>query len=291
MASKPIDTCSPVEAITSSSRWLGSGWSSFARASRRLVSPAMAEGTTTSWWPSRAKRATRRATSRMRSGLPMEVPPYFWTINDTLALFRGPGKSSYSSPTRPPPGMTNPLRPQSVALIALAIGVAATLAGWYVVGRQAEAEARAELASQAAVATNVVERRIQRYIDLLYGLDALANHEPSLSRLEFHTFVSALDLGLRLPGVQAVEYLRRVRDRDRDAFVASVRNDRTLTIKGYPEFNIRPPGRRDEYWVIDYVEPLAGNESAFGLDVRARRGADQAAERSRDTGSPIFTGK
>jgi hypothetical protein len=25
----------------------------------------------------------RRATSRMRSGLPMEVPPYFWTIRDT----------------------------------------------------------------------------------------------------------------------------------------------------------------------------------------------------------------
>ena len=30
---------------------------------------------------SAAKRATRRATSRMRSGLPMEVPPYFWTIS------------------------------------------------------------------------------------------------------------------------------------------------------------------------------------------------------------------
>src|SRR4051812_38887787 len=25
----------------------------------------------------------RRATSRMRSGLPMEVPPYFWTMSDT----------------------------------------------------------------------------------------------------------------------------------------------------------------------------------------------------------------
>src|SRR5689334_20991545 len=112
------------------------------------------------------------------------------------------------------------LRPQSVALIALACGIAATLTGWWIVGRQAEREARAEFANQASLATNVVERRIQRYIDLLYGLDALANHEPSLTRIEFHNYVAALDLGARLPGVQAVEYIRRVGAAQRDEFVA-----------------------------------------------------------------------
>ena len=187
--------------------------------------------------------------------------------------------------------MTNHLRPQSVALITLAFGVAATLAGWFVVGRQAEGEARTEFASQAAVATNVVERRIQRYVDLLYGLDALANHEPKLSRLEFHTYVTALDLGQRLPGVQAVEFLRRVREPEREAFAAQVRADRSLSPGGYPDFSIKPPGVSDEYWVIDYVETMAGNESVFGLDISARRGAREAAERSRDTASPVFTGK
>jgi len=187
--------------------------------------------------------------------------------------------------------MTNYLRPQSVALLALAFGVAATVAGWYVVGRQAEGEARAEFASQAAVATNVVERRLQRYIDLLYALDALANHQPTLSRLEFHNYVAALDLGQRLPGVQAVEFLRRVREHDREAFIERVRTDRSLTQRGYPGFSIKPPGVRSEYWVIDYVEPMSGNESVFGLDIHARRGAREAAERSRDHASPVFTGK
>ncbi len=78
-----METCSPVEAMTSSSRGSGSGFSSFARARRRFVSPDMAETTTTTWWPSFTNRSTRRATSRMRSGLPMEVPPYFWTMRDT----------------------------------------------------------------------------------------------------------------------------------------------------------------------------------------------------------------
>lgn len=52
------------------------GDSSLARPSRRLVSPLIAEGTTTIWWPARAHLATRLATLRIRSVDPIEVPPY-----------------------------------------------------------------------------------------------------------------------------------------------------------------------------------------------------------------------
>ena len=70
-----------VVAITSSSRGSGCGWSSFASAIRRLVSPAIAEGTTTRSWPAAFHFATRRATLRMRSIEPTEVPPNFWMIS------------------------------------------------------------------------------------------------------------------------------------------------------------------------------------------------------------------
>src|SRR6185436_7506245 len=63
-------------------RGFGSAFSSRARPRSRLVSPAIAEGTTTTWWPSFTKRAMRFATSRILSGEPIEVPPYFWTIRD-----------------------------------------------------------------------------------------------------------------------------------------------------------------------------------------------------------------
>ena len=73
----------------------GDGWGAEAEAllfaaaradhGARLIRPAMAEGTTTSRCPSRAKRAPPRATSRMRSVLPMEVPPYFCTIKAILS--------------------------------------------------------------------------------------------------------------------------------------------------------------------------------------------------------------
>ena len=61
--------------------------------------------------------------------------------------------------------MKNYLRPQSVALVALACGVGATLFSWLLIGRQVEIESQAEFANQARLAGNVIERRIQRYVD------------------------------------------------------------------------------------------------------------------------------
>jgi diguanylate cyclase (GGDEF)-like protein/PAS domain S-box-containing protein len=183
------------------------------------------------------------------------------------------------------------LKPQSVALIALACGAGATLFAWFLAGRHVELERRAEFANQARLAANVVERRIQRFIDVLIGLDGLANRDVELSRRDFHNYVAGLDLARRIPGVQAVEYVRRVPASQREAFVERVRRDRSLTVKGYPNYDIRPEGRREEYWAVEYLEPLAGNEPAFGLDLLSREVPRIAAERSRDSGEPTMTGR
>src|SRR4030095_8670223 len=50
----------------------------------RLIShsatPLIAETTTTTRFPASCVAMTRRATFMIRSGLPTDVPPYFWTI-------------------------------------------------------------------------------------------------------------------------------------------------------------------------------------------------------------------
>ena len=76
-ASRPTVTCSPVEAMTSSSRSLGSARDLAASPSRRLVSPDIAETMTATWWPWRWVARQRRATFLIRSTEPTEVPPYF----------------------------------------------------------------------------------------------------------------------------------------------------------------------------------------------------------------------
>src|SRR4051812_25584264 len=162
-------------------------------------------------------------------------------------------KSSYSSVADIRNRMKRSLRPQRVALFALACGAAATLLAWHLVGRQAKAQSEAEFASQAAVAANVVEGRIHRYIDVLYGLEAFAIHEAAPTREQFHLYAGGLDMQTRFPGLLAVEFVRRVPEAERARFVAQVRADRTVQSQGYPDFDIHPPGSRDEYWVVDYI--------------------------------------
>jgi diguanylate cyclase (GGDEF)-like protein/PAS domain S-box-containing protein len=187
--------------------------------------------------------------------------------------------------------MKSHLRPRTLAVIALVCGLAASLAAWFASGRLVERESRARFAAQAGLAGSLLERRIQRYTDLLYGVAALAYHDPTLSRAEYARYVSALELGRRFPGVHAVELIRRVPDEERDEYVQRVRADRSVSAAGYPAFDIRPSGRRDEYWVVDFVEPREGNESVFGLDMRTRMGAAAAAERARGSDEPAATGR
>ena len=187
--------------------------------------------------------------------------------------------------------MKSHLRPQTLAIIALACGLAASALAWFAAGHQVEREGQAKFDAQAGLAAGLLERRIQRYIDLLYSVAALAYHDETLNRAEFARFIASLSLDRRYRGVQAVEFIRRVSDEERDGYVQSVRADRSLFPEGQPGFDIRPGGRRAEYWVVDFVEPRAGNESLPGLDMRTRVGAAATAERAHASNEPAATGR
>jgi diguanylate cyclase (GGDEF)-like protein/PAS domain S-box-containing protein len=183
------------------------------------------------------------------------------------------------------------LRPRTVALITLGCGVALSVAAWFFAARQVERAARADFDNQASLAASLVDRRVQRYVDLLYGLEALSATGRELSRADFRRHVSALQAAKRFPGVQAMQFIRRVPGDKLEAFVKAVRADRSIAPGGYPRFDVRPREERPEHWVIDYVEPIPGNEAAFGLDLQARSTPRFAMERARDTAEPVATGR
>jgi PAS domain S-box-containing protein len=141
-----------------------------------------------------------------------------------------------------------------------------------------------------------IDDRLGSYADILVGLRALFASASSVDRLRFHRFVESLDLKHRFPGFDSLNYAAYIPVRDKDRFEESVRRDRSLDPKGYPGFRIKPPGLRPEYYVIEYLEPMAGYEFAFGLDIAANPAADPrillAALRSaRDSGQLTASGQ
>ncbi len=187
--------------------------------------------------------------------------------------------------------MTSAIRHTGLAPAVLALGIALSLGAWFLAAGVVEKQAKADFDRIALATVGAIERRTQRYIDILNGLEGLFGHDPSVSRLAFQHYVNSLNLSTRFPGVQAVEFIRRVRLAEKADYESSVRDDRSITRSGFPDFSIKPAGLRAEYHVVHYVEPAAGNEVAFGLDIRSRQAALVASERARDVGEPIVTGR
>ena len=153
--------------------------------------------------------------------------------------------------------------------VVLVVGVPASLMLSTIVRDTVDKVAQLRFDRQAGDAKSIIENRVQFYADILYGLKALMASQGPIGRLQFHNYVESLDPPHRYPGLDVVNFMTYVPARDKQRFEESVRNDTSLEPGGYPNFAIKPPGERPEYFVLVYVEPMAGFEFAFGLDVGA----------------------
>src|SRR6185437_14073712 len=57
------------------------------------------------------------------------------------------------------------------------------------------------------------------------------------------------------------------------------------------DFSVHPPGLRDGYDVLTYLEPLESNREAVGLDMSGLPLRRAAMERLRDTGDALSSGR
>ena len=67
--------------------------------------------------------------------------------------------------------MTRLLRHTGLARVVLILGIAMSLAAWFFVARLMDKQARADFDMKVRATISAVERRTQRYIDILPGLE------------------------------------------------------------------------------------------------------------------------
>lgn len=181
--------------------------------------------------------------------------------------------------------------------VVLAIGIPASILVFNLLQDSIENVARLRFEREANDANGIVADRLRSYADVLYAVRALFSSEQPVSRLRFKKFVDSLDLAHRYPGMDSLNYAAYVTPREKQAFEESVRDDTSLSPEGYPRFAVKPPGERSEYYVIVYLEPMAGYDFAFGLDLAANPSAKdprkvlEALRSARDTGRLTASGQ
>lgn len=138
------------------------------------------------------------------------------------------------------------------------------------------------------VGINTRELLLQ-YSDILYAARGLFNASTFVDRAEWKQFIDAQVIDKRYPAIRAVEFVKRVQGDSLEKYIERVRADTSLDINGYPEFMVNPAGERDEYYVVHYVEPLLGNEAAFGFDLFSNQSRREMIELARDTGNIVLS--
>lgn len=135
-----------------------------------------------------------------------------------------------------------------------------------------------------------IEGRISDYEDIIRGLKALFQ-TTAISRLEFRRYVNGLDLKRKFPGIQNFNFAPYVSRQDKETFEKRVQQDTSVRPEGYPQFKIRPPGGRDAYYVLTYIEPYESFTQWMGEDIGAKPKVAEALARSRDTGELTSSGR
>ncbi|MDE2511595.1 MAG: CHASE domain-containing protein, partial [Elusimicrobia bacterium] len=185
-----------------------------------------------------------------------------------------------------------PRRGRAIVSAALALTMAAVAAVHLYAVRNEEDILRSHTRRKVADVSLTLRVGLAGHLDSLQTAADIFASGKNPTRAEFKNFAGGILA--RHPGMQALEWRPRVSAIQRGAVEAAARRE---GLKGFSFTGIGPNGalvRRGPaavYFPIYYVEPLAGNEKALGLDIGQQQNpVHDAAERALTTGQASASG-
>ncbi|MFO0673494.1 MAG: CHASE domain-containing protein [Polyangiaceae bacterium] len=175
-------------------------------------------------------------------------------------------------------------RPVLLAAVTVAVFFALSVGAYRLTLRVVEEDGRQRFRARVDDVDHTLRYRLMAYEQVLLSALGFMRASEEVSRSEFRTYVETLDLAARYPGVQGVGYSQKLMPAEVEGFERRVRAD-------FPDFALRPAGKRENYTSIVFLEPLSGrNLRAFGFDMFAEPTRRAAMEAARDTGNPSVSG-
>jgi PAS domain S-box-containing protein len=128
--------------------------------------------------------------------------------------------------------------------------------------------------------------RLHAHAQLLRTGSAFFAGSDSVSRNDWKTFIECAKVERNLPGIQGVGFTKIIPANKLSEHIQEVRRE------GFPDYTVKPSGKRDVYTSIVYLEPFAGrNLRAFGYDMFSEPVRRKAMEVARDSNVAMLTGR
>ncbi|MES2932667.1 MAG: EAL domain-containing protein [Pseudomonadota bacterium] len=175
------------------------------------------------------------------------------------------------------------------ALLGLVLGLLATMAVFTAILRIEQEGIINTYRQRADIRTKAVKAALTDAVRAMQAVNQLFVTVEPVSRSQFHAFTEPLLA--RHPYIQAFNFHRIVSNTELPAYEAEMRTQ-------FPQFQVNemkdgklvPAQPKTQYDIVDYIEPMAGNEAALGLDVSPNPRLAEVTRRAIDSGLPSSTG-
>jgi diguanylate cyclase (GGDEF)-like protein/PAS domain S-box-containing protein len=174
------------------------------------------------------------------------------------------------------------------AVVSLVLGLAGTAIVFVAISYLEYSKMTGDFERRANERLHAVEHGFQDAEAVLADMSRLIAAAGNISRERFQVFVRPLLE--RHPHIQNFAYHRLISATERPAFEAAMRKlHSNFSITEVVDGKLVPAKLREHYRVVEYVEPMEGNEAAWGLDASTRKAQEEAALHACQTGLPSIT--
>jgi signal transduction histidine kinase/CheY-like chemotaxis protein len=170
-------------------------------------------------------------------------------------------------------------------LLVLALAGAASWWQWNRERAEIEAELQSEFDTRFRETVGLFRERMLAYEQALHATHGLFASKADVQRGDFQAFVGSMRIQTH-PGLLGLGYSVRVAPSGLQS------HERKVRAQGYPDYAIRPAGKRDVYTAALYFEPSALTAlSTLGSDFYAEPSRRHAMEAARDNGTIAISNK
>lgn len=173
---------------------------------------------------------------------------------------------------------------QPASVIALMIPLLLTFQGWRWTGEIAYERGAAAFATLSGDSEQALGYRLASYSRALDGAAGLFHASTEVTAADWKNYVDELDIGVTLPGIAGMGFIDDVPDAALPSYGARVQ---ALGVDGLVVHPVGTPG--GHHFITRFIEPLAANRSALGLDNAFEAHRREAAEMARASGDSIIT--
>ena len=168
--------------------------------------------------------------------------------------------------------------------LILALSSILTVGAWYIASEQVNKRISERFERESLHVVELVKERMQLYEHALWGAVAYIDAtDEEITNQQWQNYANSLRIDQTYPGINGLGIIYNITKEQRLSFIEKHKKDR-------PDFIVHPSHNTSELWPITFIEPLASNKQAVGLDVAFESNRYLGVKRARDSGIAQLTG-